>query len=385
MIRKFGYRATAVLVVAPLALASVALVARGALFGREAAAPDRGLKSGHNAHIEQQLECATCHQWENGADHVMPGHDLCSICHEIDMDVVGLVEAAMAGETTDSAEAVKAVPAADRESCGFCHTREDQSVDPLVKRMSVETIFAHEPHMEAAIDCMECHSTPGEIPDLPGGPLKPWCMDCHAESEAPMLESGEPNVAFAENDCAVCHREISLETRPKFRGGARIAHDVPELWMKIHGNEAQFDPQYCATCHDTVATCDGCHQREMPRNHTVAWRRKPHGLQAMINRESCAVCHEEDSCVKCHSKTEPRSHRAGFAGSRSQHCVSCHYPPQETSCTVCHDNIEHRTASRSPHSLGIFPSNCAECHPGGLPHRAPHLMNNSVRCGVCHE
>lgn len=368
---------TAVLALAAV-IVGVTLAAGGGLFKRKAAAPDRGLKSGHNTHIEQQLECATCHQWEAEAGHVMPGHDLCSICHEIDMEVVAAVEAA-------ALEGAAAVIEADRTACSFCHTRDDQSVDPLVKRMSVETIFAHDAHMEAAIDCMECHKTPGEIPDLPKGPLMPWCMDCHLESDVPLLESGEPDAAFAANDCAVCHSEITLETRPQFRGGARIAHDVPDLWMKIHGNEAQFDPQYCAMCHDTVATCEDCHHREKPQDHTIAWRRKHHGLKAMIDRESCSVCHEEDSCVKCHSKTEPASHRAGFGGSRNQHCVSCHYPAQETSCAVCHDNIEHRTATRSPHSLGLFPANCAECHPGGLPHRAPHPLNNSVQCRACHE
>jgi hypothetical protein len=357
MIRRPGHHWVALVAAA---LISVAFVSNGGLFGRSAKAPDRGLKSGHTAHTEQELDCATCHVWEEGG-HVMPGHDLCSICHEIDEEVE------------------------DKSSCSFCHTREDQSVSPLIKRMSVETIFGHEPHVDSEISCMECHKTPGEIPDLPKGPLMPWCMECHTETEIPILESGDANVSFAENDCAVCHKEITAETRPRFRGGARIAHDVPDLWMKIHGHEAQFDPAYCAMCHDTVASCDDCHRREKPKNHTVAWRRKPHGLRAIIDQQNCSVCHEEDSCVKCHQKTEPRSHRAGFSGGLNRHCVSCHYPPQESSCTVCHEEIEHRSSGRSPHTFGIFPADCAECHPGGLPHRAPHLTNNTVGCRVCHE
>ena len=352
-----GNHWTTVLVVA---LISVAWLASGRLFGRPESPIDRGLKSGHNAHIEQQLDCATCHVWEDSR-HVMPGHDLCSICHEID----------------DQIE--------DKSACNFCHTREDQSVDPLIKRMSVETIFGHQPHIDSAVACMDCHDTPGEIPDLPQGPLMPWCMDCHSEADIPFLETGEPNAAFAANDCTVCHSEITAETRPKFRDGARIAHDVPELWMKIHGHESQFAPQYCAMCHDTVNACEDCHRREKPQNHTVAWRRKPHGLRAIIDPQNCAVCHEEDSCSKCHEKTEPQSHRAGFGGSLNRHCVSCHVPQEENSCTVCHESIEHLSSGRSPHSFGIYPPNCAECHPGGLPHRAPHLTNNSVGCRACHE
>jgi len=352
-----GYYGT---VLAAVALVCVATVSSGRLFGRPEVSPDRGLKSGHTAHIEQELDCATCHNWEDRS-HVMPGHDLCSICHEIDEE------------------------AQDRASCNFCHTREDQSVSPLIKRMSAETIFGHEVHTNATIDCMECHETPGEIPDLPKGPLMPWCMQCHQESDAPLLESGEVHTAFKSNDCTVCHSEITVDTRPKFRGGARISHDAPDIWIKAHGREAQFDPQYCATCHDSVASCDDCHLREKPQNHTVSWRRKPHGLRAIIDRSNCAVCHEEDSCVKCHDKTEPASHRAGFGGSLNRHCVSCHFSPQETSCTICHENIEHRNSGRSPHDLGIFPGDCSKCHPGGLPHRAPHLLNNSVRCRECHQ
>jgi len=357
MIRRPRNPGTALLAAA---LIGVALVSYAKIFGRTGTPVDRGLKSGHNAHIEQGLDCATCHQWEE-AGHIMPGHDLCSICHEIDEQ------------------------APDRASCNFCHTREDQSVDPLIKRMSIETIFEHETHMGANLECMECHKTPGEIPDLPRGPLKPWCMDCHQESEVPLLDTGEPHVAFAANDCTVCHREITEKTRPKFRGGARIAHDVPDFWLKIHGHEARFDPQYCAMCHDTVASCDDCHSREKPQNHTIAWRRKPHGIRAMIDPQNCAVCHEEDSCIKCHEKTAPQSHRAGFGGIANRHCVSCHFPAQQNSCTVCHESIEHRSAGRSPHSFGLYPANCADCHPGGLPHRAPHPVNNSVSCRACHE
>ena len=298
MIRRPGFHWTALVA---FALVSVAFVSSGRLFGRPEAPPDRGLKSGHTAHIEQELDCTTCHVWEEEG-HVMPGHDLCSICHEIDMDVVAAVEAK------------EAAPAADRQACTFCHTRDDQSVDPLVKRMSVETIFGHEPHIDASIDCMECHKTPGEIPDLPKGPLMPWCMECHRTAEPPQLETGEPDATFVANECAVCHSEITAETRPKFRGGARIAHDVPDLWMRIHGHEAQFDPQYCAMCHDTVASCEDCHRREKPQNHTIAWRRKPHGLRAVIDPQNCA-CSDYANIEVC---------EGAFDFQPSQNCVCIH-------------------------------------------------------------
>jgi hypothetical protein len=339
---------------------SVTLAASGGLF-RKAKAPDRGLKSAHDIHLEQGLDCTICHGWEE-REHVMPGHELCSVCHEID-------------ESTQT-----------QEDCNFCHTRNDNSVDPLVKRLSVETIFEHADHLqEDESACNTCHSVPGVIPQLPDKPLMSWCMDCHQQVPAPVVEEGNVNEAFTANECAVCHTEITLETRPKYRGETRISHDSPELWMKAHGFEAQFDPNYCATCHDIIASCEDCHRREEPDNHTAAWRRKPHGLQASWDRQNCAVCHEEEFCSECHRSAAPSNHRAGWSSRMNKHCVSCHYPPQEESCTVCHEEIEHETAKRSPHDLGIFPSNCSLCHPGGLPHRAPHVTNNTVRCRQCHQ
>jgi hypothetical protein len=142
---------------------------------------------------------------------------------------------------------------------------------------------------------------------------------------------------------------------------------------------------YCSLCHDEQESCESCHTQNPPKDHTLAWRRKTHGLEATWDRASCAVCHEEDSCLKCHRNSTPSSHRAGWGSPLNRHCVNCHYPAEQSGCTVCHETIEHEDAMRSPHNLGIFPPNCNLCHPGGLPHQAPHLLNSTVHCVVCHK
>ena len=339
------------------------LVATGGLF-RKTEPKDNGLTSLHTQHARENMECSTCHIWEEGI-HIAPTHDMCSICHDIDEE------------------------SEDKASCMFCHTRKDFSVDVFsFKRLKSELQLDHAPHEAAGVSCAECHSSNDEIPELPKGSLKPLCMECHA-ALSPELESlreaGAPPVST--NECSICHTEISAEKRPLFRGDARIPHDVPEVWMKVHGFEAQFDPAYCSVCHDRpeVSSCDECHQKMKPQDHTVAWRRKPHGLKAMMDRNTCAVCHEEEQCSKCHNNTKPASHRGAFDGPLNQHCISCHDSPQDSSCAVCHENIEHHTARLSPHDFGIYPPNCARCHPGGLPHRAPHLLNNTVGCRDCHQ
>lgn len=312
---------------------------------------DRGMKFSHQLHVEQGLDCTNCHNPESddGAHFDMPSHDVCSVCHDI----------------PESLE--------DNGECAFCHAREDYSTDERIRPLNEEIIFTHAPHTDGEIECSVCHQNVDQAAVLPA-PTMEVCMDCH--------EDARPEL----NECSVCHKEITAETLPKYRNGQRIPHDSPQIWEHAHGQESLVDPQFCALCHDSPETCDTCHRKNPPQNHTLSWRRKSHGLEAGWNRNKCSVCHEEDSCLQCHQNNKPSSHRGGWSEPLNRHCVSCHYPPDEASnCTVCHEEIRHDTALPSPHTLGIFPANCALCHPGGLPNQAPHFMNSTVHCLVCHR
>jgi hypothetical protein len=207
---------------------------------------------------------------------------------------------------------------------------------------------------------------------LPKGHVMTFCINCHATVRPELTE------------CSVCHAELSKDIRPKYRGNVRIAHDAPQIWETIHGQESKIDPAYCGICHDKEASCEECHRKNPPKNHTVAWRRKSHGLRATWDRDKCAVCHEEDFCIKCHQNTKPSSHRVGWDAPAYRHCLACHYPPRDAGCTTCHEEVEHRSAPHSPHDAG-FPPNCRTCHPGGDPYHAPHPLNSTVRCAVCHQ
>lgn len=307
--------------------------------------PDRGLRFSHEIH-KKEMDCDTCHDMHTpGAS--MPTHDLCSVCHEIDVD----------NPTPDQ--------------CGHCHKQDDYTVLPLRKRLPDEIKFEHAQHLAKEIACDTCHPGP-DTSRLPSQPLKTFCMDCHGQTD-PKL-----------NECSVCHEEMSENAIPTRRAGLKIAHDAPEIWLRQHGRESQIDPGFCALCHDQASSCEECHRSTKPQNHTVAWRRTGHGFQATLDRNKCAVCHEEDSCIKCHRSTKPASHRRAWGEPFNRHCVNCHYPPERTGCTVCHDNIEHKKAMPSPHTFGFYPPNCALCHPGGIPYLAPHPTNSTVSCRTCH-
>lgn len=357
---KRSARVTAVLVglVAFSVLAGSCMTARELSRNDKKAALDRGYIFSHAVHVEAGMDdCTVCHDPAAGNPTALstPGHDLCSVCHEI-----------------PESNMVAPEDPLEQEKCTFCHTRPDYSVSPWKSSLSDEVKWQHAAHITAEISCATCH-TELDTRSIATMPSKAFCMDCHQQSGPEM------------NACAVCHSTITMDSIPQFRNGERVAHDSPEIWKKLHGREARVDAAYCAMCHESQNRCDDCHSVMQPDDHTLAFKNRTHGHIASWDRNSCAACHDESFCVKCHQESTPASHHAGWAEPRNTHCVNCHMPAERTGCVVCHENIEHESARPSPHSVGIFPPNCAECHPGGLPHQAPHLLNSTVHCVVCHE
>jgi len=347
-----------------LAVAMLSLLTGSCMTMRESARKEqqvelkRGYKFSHEVHKTAGLDdCSACHDPAagNAAALSMPGHDLCSVCHEI----------------PESNFDPPPDPAA-QEQCMFCHTRADYAVKPWQKKLGGDLKWQHAAHTAAEIACDTCHTTL-DSGAFPPAPAKAFCMDCHGKT-SPEL-----------NACSVCHETMTMDAIPEFRYGQRIAHDAPDIWRKIHGQESQVDAQYCAQCHETQNRCDDCHSVMPPDNHTIAFKHRTHGMIAQWDRKSCAACHEEQTCSTCHNETKPASHHGGWGGIQNTHCVNCHNAPERNGCAVCHEDVEHETAGFSPHSLGIYPPNCAQCHPGGLPHQAPHLLNSTAHCSECHK
>ncbi len=308
---------------------------------------DRGIRSDHAHHATEELACDICHSFDEGG-LVFPNHDVCGFCHEVEE------------------------PDPDTKGCALCHTNEDIEITPWEKVLSEEIKFDHPSHLAKEIECATCHEDADKAALLQDD-LMAFCNDCHIKTDAAL------------GNCEVCHNEITKDTRPQYRGDQRIQHDAPAVWSKVHGFESKMDPEFCSMCHgETEAFCEDCHRTNEPQSHTISWRRKTHGLNARWDRQACATCHEEDMCMKCHESNEPSSHRAGWDSPSNYHCVTCHYPPRETGCGVCHEQIDHPSAMPSPHNAGEFPSNCSECHEGGLPTRPPHPRNSTAPCLVCH-
>jgi hypothetical protein len=136
-------------------------------------------------------------------------------------------------------------------------------------------------------------------------------------------------------------------------------------WMEYHGSLVAAEGsspgkpgKSCAICHEK-SDCIACHETRLPRDHTNFWRTRSHGFVAEGNRQRCMICHRQEFCVRCHSETAPRSHTASW---RTRHCTWCHY------------------------GSGSAPAdNCVACHKAALHTSAPHTVNSTINCSLCHH
>ena len=305
---------------------------------------DKPLAFSHARHAEEGLDCTDCHVAEpDGRRRGYPVASQCALCHaEID---------------------------ADKEP--------DRQVDSLfvdgrfqaagVTWLSEEVRFSHETHLQAGAECQQCHKGMAQNERVDAGAAIGMqnCMDCHA-------------AAGAGQDCATCHTVVDRSTPPA---------NHAQLWRQLHAKVVRGDlpgpANDCAMCHSDQ-TCTRCHQDEKPVSHNMFWRERMHGFVASMDRESCATCHKEDSCTSCHSDTKPLSHVGAWGAPLDTHCLGCHLPVKNESCSVCHKGTpSHLEAPPKPDVPPHSPAmNCRACH--GVTAPLPHV-DNGDDCNFCHQ
>jgi hypothetical protein len=303
----------------------------------------------HRPHVEDEgLECGDCHgQWEESEDPGRPLAAQCALCHaELDAEKPpGLrFDALFEGERFR-------VTAAGRQA--------------------EEILFSHRDHARRAGDCNACHAVvaadEGRLGELSADVRLSMerCLACHAAGGGPGRE-----------DCAACHAERRAERAPP-------SHRAD--WTRFHGTLVRARPEaraeQCGLCH-RPASCESCHQLELPASHTNYWRRRAHGIEASLDRTRCATCHDTDACQRCHEEVRPSNHAGSWGSPRNRHCLSCHEPLRGESCGVCHgDAGSHVLATPLPadHLPGM---DCRQCHGNGQP--LPHVDNGQL-CTSCHR
>jgi len=368
----------------------------GVIFGEQ----QLPIEFSHADHLKDKMGCVFCHEdaeeSRSSLDNLIPGHDVCDICHDIDRD-----------------EPEKKVEEGEpRADCVACHIGYDPKKDEVARVVipPPNLKFNHAVHAENKVDCRTCHgqfeeqgvvlATRAQLPKMS------LCLQCHDDATAPaacttchLAEAGgvvkmdfpegklapsgvlrgaihdtnfrTSHAVVARNDaeyCETCHKKDfcvgchnGVMKPLDFHGNDYIA---------LHPVEARRNNPDCSACHRLQTFCVGCHSRsgvasdsivsefrgsvlqgDGPRFHPEGWNefgnRGPnhHSFQAQKNIKQCASCHREQFCIGCHGGTTPtfrqNPHPPGWAGSRrcrnllsraGRMCQRCHTDPRDVTC-----------------------------------------------------
>ncbi len=213
----------------------------------------------HPVHIDQDIECVTCHEpplghFETPAPMMMA----CLSCHE--------------GETAPN-------------QCANCHRKLDE-IAPGIDEPAVHL----NPDPATRKTCEKCHD------------VQVWCEQCHGlimpHPATWKKEHGE--VALTQSDtCVKCHQSKD----PTFCidcHGVEMPH--PAFWYSSHGDVAEANPDSCEGCHPPVLDlCNRCHHAGY--EPTPQWPDGPEHAAAVAAKgvEACLVCHEQSFCDECHA------------------------------------------------------------------------------------
>lgn len=360
------------------------------------------IKFSHSLHNEL-VDCADCHSTVAESisltDRLLPNHDNCVNCHEVDNDA----------------------------ECSTCHINDNY--EPLIQKKP-ELIYNHKIHAVQGLQCIDCHKGLDKVDySFESAELNPPmenCSGCHNE------------VKIASNACESCHistnylkpqnhRNVDFERSHKF-----LAWELNANCMMCHDNTT------CQDCH--VATTgitemnlpddfyapyypsnsvDGAKQQAILKVHDDFGYRFSHGIDAKGKTNECQSCHQiETFCASCHQSENtdfamggivPSSHllptfktigvgtgggdHARLARRDIESCVSCHdVQGADPTCITCHldsdgilgTNPKTHVSNYMKDERGDWhdtqASMCYNCHTSA----SPMSQQTSGFCNYCH-
>ena len=266
-----------------------------------------------------------------------------------------------------------------RETCERCHANADRlpqitalERDPRVAALEVgraARYFAPASHNNA--EWAAAHATEA-------GRRTEWCANCHVQSScnschqqgstarpviarlpaaadklpgklnitrvarrvhaADMARTHGTRAAVNRSECAQCHTPQQCAA---CHAGAdsKAFHDAN--YSERHAADVFAGTRRCQSCHSTETFCKTCHAgtgiAASSRMSAAFHNGQPmwvltHGQAARLGLESCASCHAQTDCMRCHSAAGGwgvNPHRSGFDGSRAASrsaasCRQCH-------------------------------------------------------------
>lgn len=241
------------------------------------------------------------------------------------------------GHTSRFATEHGAAAAADLPTCATCHVEQE------CRECHTNLTAAEELRWKAATAYKPDVETPpseASLADAPDRDAERAKSEAQRQPAAPASE-GEPDARVSDLDDA--NRATSARhadpapSRPGYH---------PANFVLRHGAEAYSAQTTCANCHTTEVFCRQCHARsgvtttgavginafhDAQPDWLIA-----HGQAARLGMEECASCHQQSSCLRCHSARtgwRVNPHGPGFDPERladrsKVSCLLCHFPDE---------------------------------------------------------
>jgi hypothetical protein len=236
-----------------------------------------------------------------------------------------------------------------QSQCDACHLKPGftprKLSPPSAPTQYAGIVFSHVSHFRQKqawkIGCGTCHSTDGSLPSMID------CVGCHDQSRR------MPAAARMSN-CRTCH----VDSREGPLPSNHIRDSKPEFHTETfrthHEAEASAPGAKCFACHQNLTAdakggnqCASCHEVMKPESHTARWKDDLHGEYAALDRTTCATCHRQDYCSRCHNEL-PRSHLPLPLFKNGAHAMPAML--DQRACMTCH----------------TYQNTCASCHLNGL-------------------
>lgn len=344
----------------------------------------------HGKHLARGATCAACHPAaatsRSAVDNLIPTEAECRACHPI-----------------DRADPERAIAGAPPAQCRACHAgwAPGAPVEP-VHVTPPPLKFSHAAH--ARTPCASCHgdltkvdlATTRHLPTMASclschreGARERRCADCHLTKLGGLIETRFPHGTLVPrhtglgdghgpgfgNDhrqeasqqgatCTACHDRS--ECVACHQGVVKPLEFHRGNYLATHAIEARRGTPDCSACHRAQTFCVGCHERSglgarinsdfdeaNPSRafHPPGWASSTaggenrHARDARRNVASCASCHREEDCLRCHSadaaSLRVSPHGKGWRGSarcraldrgNRRMCLRCHVTQDELGC-----------------------------------------------------
>lgn len=250
----------------------------------------------HKVHIDNGIECASCHKAINASTTTtsgpdLPGRTICAECHDEAYSKQVKLRYDQCYRMNHKFHITS-----QGQACRNCHEGLYEKDAPAQEESIVKMEYCFQCHdnTTATRYCMLCHVNPIRPDDHARGWEKlhgrkassgqKECQKCHASKDS----------------CLRCHR-----------GSKGITRYHNPNYETTHRYESRMTLKNCRACHSD-RQCRDCHKSSgvsyksplLQQRHPFGWtnRFSPrfHGKKAKLNLASCTTCHTQNECRYCH-------------------------------------------------------------------------------------